>query len=213
MSAKSRPVNEMARIITGEAGEANASHPIAVDRRMLRVWIADDDQELRELLGDLLNKQPGIRCRRWFPTAEALLAALAEERPPDMILLDIHMGGKSGLDAIQPIRRLAPSVKVLMWTMFSNSHYEAEAFRAGASGFLLKSYDALEIVALLHEARRNPGSNALFPSLSPNRSLPEKHIEPAVPAEAPQGKKAFSLVGAFRQLCGRRARRSSGSAA
>ncbi len=171
----------------------------APDRRVLRVWIADDNDDLRELLGELLNHQPGIRCNRWFPSAEAILAALAEERPPDMILLDIHMDGMSGLDAIQPIRKLAPSVKVLIWTMFSNTHYETQAFQAGAAGFLLKSYDAPEIVSLLHEARRNPANPSLFPGID---------ITPKADVPAEVAQKSFSIVGAIRQLCDRRAKRT-----
>ncbi len=186
----------------------------ASERRVLRVWIADDNRELRELLGELLNHQPGIRCNRWFSSAEALLAALKIERPPDMILLDINMGGMSGLEAIDPIRKAAPSVKVLMWTMFSNSHYEEQAFRAGAAGFLLKSYDAPDIVSLLHEARRAPAGPALFPSLTlvpgnDGRMTLMNSQQP--PIESPQ--KPFSLVGAFRQFCGRRTKRTTISAA
>ena len=52
-----------------------------------------------------------------------------------MILLDINLGGQSGLSAIRPIKKLAPSVKVLMLTMFSNSHYEMEAFQLGCKRF------------------------------------------------------------------------------
>ncbi len=183
----------------------------AADRRVLRVWIADDNRELRELLGELLNHQPGIRCNRWFSSAEEIIAALTEERPPDMILLDINMGGQSGLDAIGPIRKLAPSVKVLMWTMFSNSHYEIQAFKAGASGFLLKSYDAPEIVGLLHEVRRNPTSPALFPSLT---LIPQPDGTVAAESEIDHPRpehKPFSIVGAFRQLVARGNKRSSQS--
>ena len=208
-------MNVADKVLTAESKHPAAAHRPAVaaaDRRVLRVWIADDNRELRELLGELLNHQPGIRCNRWFPSAEAILATLAVERPPDMILLDINMGGQSGLDAITPIRKLAPSVKVLMWTMFSNGHYEEQAFRAGAAGFLLKSYDAPEIVSLLHEARRNPASPSLFPSLTLIRRAdgtvaPASKADPAKPENKP-----FSIVGAFRQLCGRGPKRS-GSAA
>jgi len=136
------------------------------DRRILRVWVVGDNAALRGLFVDLLTKQPGIRCRRQFPSAEAVLETLAEERPPDMILLDVNLAGQSGLSAIRPIRKLAPSVKVLMLAMFSNLHYEFEAFRAGASGCLLKSFEFEEIVDLIHEANCNPGAPCLFPNLA-----------------------------------------------
>ena len=204
-------MNVAENVLTEKPGQVdNAS---ASDRRVLRVWIADDNRELRELLGELLNHQPGIRCNRWFPSADSILTALAEERPPDIILLDINMGGQSGLDAIEPIRKAAPGVKVLMWTMFSNGHYEERAFRAGAAGFLLKSYDAPEIVSLLHEARRNPASPALFPSL-PVVHTAEGQLATKVEVAPPKPEaKAFSLVGAIRHLVTRSPKRSTGSLA
>jgi len=168
------------------------------ERRVLRVWIVDDNAALCELYAHLLTKQPGIRCTRQFPSAQAVLATLAEERPPDTILLDINLGAQSGLSAIQPIKKLAPSVKVLMLTMFSNSHYEAEAFQSGASGFLLKSYGLDEIAKLIHEARRNPGAPSLFPNLALRKELGLDLAE----AGARGSRKRFSLAGALRQLCG-----------
>ena len=67
------------------------------ERRVLRVWVVDDNPALSELLAQLLTRQPGLRCTRQFPSAEAVLATLAEERPPDILLLDINLAGQSGL--------------------------------------------------------------------------------------------------------------------
>jgi DNA-binding NarL/FixJ family response regulator len=166
-------------------------------RRVLRVWVVDDNAALCEIFAHLLTKQPGIRCTRRFPSAEAVLATLKEERPPDMIILDVHLSGQSGLSAIRPIKKLAPSVKVLMLTMFSNSHYELEAFRSGASGFLLKSYGVDEITKLIYEAHRNPGAPGLFPSMA-------LYKEVALGLEqtgSRSSSRRFSLVGALRKLC------------
>jgi DNA-binding NarL/FixJ family response regulator len=179
-------------VLLAEANGASATVGAAVNapaRRVVRVWVVDDNADLRGLFAQLLNSQPGIRCTRTFPSAEAILATLAEERPPDVLLLDINLGGQSGLKAIRPIKKLAPSVKVLMWTMFSNTHYEAEAFRSGASGFLLKSYEVDEIVKLIHEAHRNPGAACLFP----NMELIEK-------AGASGSARPLSLIGTLRRL-------------
>ena len=167
-------------------------------RRVLRVWVVDDNAALRELFAHLLTKQPGLRCTRQFPSAEAVLASLAEERPPDMIILDVNLRGQSGLSAIQPIKKLAPSVKVLMLTMFSNGHYEAEAFHAGANGFLLKSYGIDEIAKLIHEAYCNPGASGLFPLMAQHKEA-ELSLKKA---RANGSGRRFTLVGALRQLCG-----------
>jgi len=166
------------------------------ERRVLRVWVVDDNAALSELFAQLLNRQPGIRCARKFPSAEAVLATLAEERPPDILLLDINLGGQSGLSAIRPIKKLAPSVRVLMLTMFSNSFYEVEAFRAGATGFLLKSYELADIARLIHEAYRNPKSLDLFPNIA-------LHKEAALEQEAEEARNSAEgsvLVRAIRRM-------------
>jgi DNA-binding NarL/FixJ family response regulator len=167
------------------------------ERRALRVWVVDKDAALRELFAQLLTQQPSIRCRRQFSSAEAVLAALAEERPPDVILLDLDLGERGAMSAIRLIRKLAPSVKVLMLTMFSNIHSEVRACRAGASGFLLLSYELKEIVNLIHQAHRNPRAPGLFPNMA---------IQKEAEFEAKRGRargssKRFSLLGVLRQLC------------
>ena len=166
-------------------------------RRVLRVWVVDDNAALCEIFAHLLTKQPRIRCTRQFPSAEAVLATLKEERPPDIIILDVHLGGQSGLSAIRPIKKLAPSVKVLMLTMFSNDHYEVEALRSGASGFLLKSYGIDEITKLIYEAHYNPGAPGLFPNMAQYREA-ELDLKKA---RATGSGGRFSLVGALRQMC------------
>jgi DNA-binding NarL/FixJ family response regulator len=166
-------------------------------RRVLRVWVVDDNAALRELFAHLLTKQSGLRCTRQFPSAAGVLAALEEERPPDTILLDVHLGRHSGLSAIRTIKQLAPTVKVLMLTMFNNSHYEQEAFESGASGFLLKTYGLDEIAKLIQAAHANPGA----PDLFPNRAL-QQQLELSRAATAAVGStRRFSFVGALRRLC------------
>ena len=109
----------MNTILTEATGaDAEDNNPAnGSNRRVLRVWVVDDNAALRGHFAHLLNRQPGIRCTHQLPSAEAVLATLAEERPPDMIILDVNLGRKSGLLAIQPIKKLAPAVKVLLWTM------------------------------------------------------------------------------------------------
>jgi two-component system response regulator NreC len=189
--------NEVISKAKGRSAPVRASAP-GLERRVLRVWVVDDNAALREPFAQLLTQQPSIRCKRQFPSAQAVLAALAEERPPDMILLGIYLGGQRGLPAIKPIKKLAPSVKVLMLTMFSNSYDEAEALRAGASGFVLMSYELEEIVKLIHEAHRNPGAPGLFPNMAVQRET-----EPELGAEgggARRSGRRLGLAGALRRL-------------
>jgi DNA-binding NarL/FixJ family response regulator len=123
-------------------------------QRAVRMWLVDDDDRIRELLKALLEGGTGLECERDFNSAEALLEALAKETPPDVILSDIQMGGMSGLDAIGPMRKLAPSTGVVLMTTFYDPEREARAFQLGASAFVLKRSEISEIVEQIHKAVR-----------------------------------------------------------
>jgi DNA-binding NarL/FixJ family response regulator len=167
-------------------------------RRLLRLWMVDDHAAFREGLALLLNTKLGFRVTRQFDSIEPLLSALAEERPPDLVLLDLNIGKENGLSAIQPIGKLAPSVKVLMLTTFTNTYSEAEAFRLGASGFLLKIYELDEIVELIRQAFHEPDDPRLFPNVSSGRfqgGPPAGKAAPSMAIERP------GFLGALRQLC------------
>ncbi len=69
----------------------------------------------------------------------------AQRLKPDLILLDISMPLLNGLDAARQIKKLVPDVKLLVLTMHSSPTYATEAFKAGASGYLLKQSAASEL--------------------------------------------------------------------
>jgi DNA-binding NarL/FixJ family response regulator len=156
--------------------------------------MVDDHAPFREGFANLLNTKPGFRVNRQFSSTQPLLAALAEERPPDIVLLDLNIGKENGLSAIQPAKKLAPDIKVLMLTTFTNTCSEAEAFRLGASGFLLKIYEIDEIVELIHQAFHHPDDPRLFPNASRPSSLPKNVPDPST-AERP------GFLRALRELC------------
>ena len=94
---------------------------------LLQVWLVDDSENFRMLLGSLLEEEGGLECARQFPTAEAVIAALEKETPPDVILLDIRMPGMGGVAAVRPIKSLAPATQVLMLTTFFDSQAKSMA--------------------------------------------------------------------------------------
>jgi DNA-binding NarL/FixJ family response regulator len=79
------------------------------------------------------------------------LLRLAEELKPDVVLLDISMPLLNGIDACKQLLKASPQAKVIFVTMHADSDYVAEAFRAGASGYLLKRSAASELVNAIHE--------------------------------------------------------------
>ncbi len=112
----------------------------------LEVWLVDDDNQFRGLVADILNHESGLECSRHFPGPDAALSALASKPGPDVILLDIQMRDRNGLDAIKPIKSLARTTRVIMFTTFYDSERHHRALREGASGFLLKSSEIKDIV-------------------------------------------------------------------
>lgn len=104
----------------------------------VRIWVVDDNDGLREVLVSVLNTEEGFECSRQFASPAGVLNALARETAPDVIILDIQMGADNGLDAIQPIKTLAPGTQVLMFTTLASREARERAFREGASDFMLR---------------------------------------------------------------------------
>lgn len=118
----------------------------------IRLWLVDDNPGFRNLLASLLDDGGGFKCEREFSSPTGVLKALAEEKRPDVILLDIEMGEHNGLDAIAPIKALAPETHVMMLTTFARPGAREWAFRAGASDFMLKSWTMAEIAGHIRQA-------------------------------------------------------------
>ncbi|MDO7877565.1 response regulator transcription factor [Hymenobacter sp. ASUV-10] len=105
-----------------------------------RLALVEDDPTVRELLHGYLCRQPEFDCVCVADSAEALLAWLPDAvLPPQLILLDIHLPGLSGIEALPRLRQLAPEAEVVMQTVFEDTDNIFEALRRGASGYLLKS--------------------------------------------------------------------------
>ena len=73
----------------------------------VRVWLVDDNDEIRMMVAEALGHQDGIECARHFSSPDALLSELASKPGPDVILLDVQMGDRNGLDTVRPIKSLS----------------------------------------------------------------------------------------------------------
>jgi DNA-binding NarL/FixJ family response regulator len=116
--------------------------------RRPRVLLADDHRLLREAFARLL--EPGCDVVGAVADGRALLVAAPELRP-DIVLVDIAMPLLNGLDAARQLKQVMPAVKVIFLTVSEDPDLAAEAFRAGASGFLLKNSAASELLQAIHE--------------------------------------------------------------
>src|SRR5438093_1064290 len=100
-----------------------------------RLLIADDHTLVLEGLKRIL--EPEFDLVGLAENGRDLLR-LAEESKPDVVLVDISMPLLNGIDAAKQLLKLTPQPKVIFVTMHADSDYVAEAFRAGATGYLLK---------------------------------------------------------------------------
>ncbi len=116
--------------------------------RRQRVLLADDHALLLDAFAKLL--EPECDVVGTVADGRALLAA-AEELKPDVVVLDIAMPLLNGLDAGRQLKKALPHVKLIFLTMNQDPAIAAEAFRAGASGYLLKTSTGSELFKAIEE--------------------------------------------------------------
>jgi DNA-binding NarL/FixJ family response regulator len=129
--------------------------------KKIRILLADDHVLVAEALKSLL--EPGYEVVGVVADGRALLDA-AQRLKPDLIVVDVGMPQLNGLDATRQIKRILPSVKVMIVTMNEDSALVAEAFRAGASGYILKHSASQELLQAIQEVVK--GASYLSPRIT-----------------------------------------------
>jgi len=119
----------------------------------IRILLVDDHTLFRRGLTALLSRDPGLQV-----VGDAADAGEAQRRAaslqPDIILLDNHLPGVSGIDALPALREAAPHANVLMLTISEDENDLAAALRAGACGYLLKTMEGEALASAIHRAMR-----------------------------------------------------------
>ena len=116
------------------------------------VIIIEDNDLLRDLLKEAINKSSDINCKNTFNSGEAALEFIEkEELVPHIILLDIGLPGMSGIELIPELKKLSPSSKIIIITIHDDDENVFNAICAGASGYLLKDLSADNIVSSISE--------------------------------------------------------------
>jgi DNA-binding NarL/FixJ family response regulator len=113
-----------------------------------RLLLADDHTLVLEGFRRLL--EPEFDLAGTVENGRALLSA-AHRLRPDVVLMDISMPGLNGIEAAKRLRKTEPDTKIIFVTMHSDPAYVSEAFRAGASGYVLKRSAASELVTAIQE--------------------------------------------------------------
>ena len=117
---------------------------------MIRILLADDHTIVREGLKQILGKTDDLQvCGEAANGSEVLDHVRSEEY--DLIILDISMPGRSGLDLIRQLQSEKPRLPMLILTMHAEEQYAVRAFRAGASGYLTKDSASAELVSAVRK--------------------------------------------------------------
>lgn len=123
-------------------------------QRPLTVWVVEDNRVVRERLAELIREQPDMRCPIAVDACEEFLVALDSDEPPDVVLMDLGLPGRSGIEGIARLTSRSPGSKAIVLTIHEESDKVFEAICAGASGYLLKPSAPEEILESVRRVQR-----------------------------------------------------------
>jgi two-component system invasion response regulator UvrY len=130
---------------------------------MNRVLLVDDHQVVRDGLKEIVREAlPDPVFGETGTAPEAV--RLATEQDWDLAVVDISLGGRSGLDLLGELKRVRPAMQVLVLSMHPGAQYARRAYRLGASGYITKDRPRAELVAALLKVRQ--GGRYISPELA-----------------------------------------------
>jgi DNA-binding NarL/FixJ family response regulator len=120
--------------------------------RLTRIAIVEDNATMRKSLTTLLDGTPGYRCVCACDCAEDALTEIPKHLP-DVVLMDIHLPGESGIACTARLTDKLPELQVIMLTVYKDTKLIFQALKAGACGYVLKRSRPEEILEAIAEVR------------------------------------------------------------
>lgn len=130
---------------------------------MKRILIVDDHEVLRDGVKRIFDKKPGTATFGEAGTTQEALK-LAREQDWDVVLLDISLGGRSGLEVLKELKQMRPRLPVLILSMHSEEQFARRAFKAGANGYVTKDSPRAELVKAINKVIQ--GGTYVSPALA-----------------------------------------------
>lgn len=123
----------------------------------MNIVIADDHSVVRRGLQQIIGTQPAWKIVAEVTKADDVLPAL-RETSADLLVLDVALGGRSGIDLLANIRSEFPALPVLMLSMYDEEQYAIPSLRAGATGYIQKDSTPEDLI----EAMRRVGTGRRY---------------------------------------------------
>ena len=164
---------------------------------MIRLIVADDHVIVRQGFQQLLSQQPDFEVVGETGEGDTTLR-LIEELHPDVLVLDLVMPGRSGLDVLEQLQQAASSTKVVVLSVHDDRNYVLHALRSGALAYILKESSVQELIQAIRFAVR--GQHYLSPGLVEHVVTAYLHVagnDAPNPAEvlSPRERDVLRLIG------------------
>jgi DNA-binding NarL/FixJ family response regulator len=130
---------------------AQLAHSIGLDL-ITKVAIVEDNATLRKYLAEVINNTPGHRCVCACASAEEAVVEIPAHQP-NVVLMDIHLPGESGIACTARLREKSPDLQIIMLTVYKDIKMIFQALKAGACGYVLKRSGDKEILEAIAEVR------------------------------------------------------------
>jgi DNA-binding NarL/FixJ family response regulator len=117
----------------------------------IQVGIIEDESQIRQSLSMIIDGSEGFSCKHTYENAEDAILAIPQSSV-DIVLTDLHLPGKTGIECINELKPICPSVNFLIFTSFEDTDNIFNALKVGAIGYLVKTTQPSKLLDAIEEA-------------------------------------------------------------
>lgn len=135
----------------------------AENKEVVTVCIIEDILDIQQGLADIIRNDNRLLLLKSYDNAEDAIADLPTQKP-DVVVADINLPGKSGIECVAEIKSKHPAIQFIMFTIYEDNDQVFEALKAGASGYILKNTEPAKIVEAIVELHE--GGSPMSPKIA-----------------------------------------------